>query len=112
MFRYPWESGATGIEVVQPGYEYIAKYQQHISGDIAFAVQFYLSLTHDVDFMTREGCKLAKEIAEFWESRVEFNKWSHLYDINSTMGPDEDHININNNVYTNVIAKKALLFGS
>jgi trehalose/maltose hydrolase-like predicted phosphorylase len=62
--------------------------------------------------METEGCTLATDIAEFWESRVEFNEESQHYDINSTMGPDEDHININNNIYTNVIAKKALLFGS
>lgn len=111
-FRFPWESAATGIETIQPGYEYIAQYQQHISGDISFGLRYYLSLTHDVDFMKSEGCELAMEIAKFWESRVTLNESSKLYDINHVMGPDEDHVDVNNNVYTNVIAKYSLEFGA
>lgn len=110
--RFPWESAATGIEVIQPGYEYIAQYQQHITGDISFALRQYLSLTHDVDFMKSEGCELALEIARFWESRVMFNHSSKLFDINRVMGPDEDHEDVDNNVYTNIVAKFALNFGS
>lgn len=101
-----------GIEVIQPGYDYIANYQQHITGDISFGLQHYLSLTHDVDFFKLEGCELASNIAEFWESRVSFNDSTGFYDINHVMGPDEDHSNVDNNVYTNVIAKYALNFGS
>lgn len=98
--------------MVQPGYEYIAHYQQHISGDISFGLAQYFSLTHGVDFMKAEGCELAIEIAKFWQSRVTFNETTQLYDINHVMGPDEDHRDVNNNVYTNVIAKFALNFGS
>lgn len=98
--------------MIQPGYEYIAKYQQHISGDISFGLRYYLATTHDVDYMTSEGCELAVEIAKFWESRVAFNVSTGLYDIRHVMGPDEDHEDVDNNVYTNVIAKFALEFGS
>lgn len=98
--------------MIQPGYEYIAKYQQHISGDISFALFHYLALSHDIEFMKTAGCELALEIAKFWESRVSFNESTLLYDINHVMGPDEDHRNVNNNVYTNVVAKFALDFGS
>lgn len=98
--------------MIQPGYEYIAKYQQHISGDISFGIRHYLFLTHDVQFMKSEGCEVALEIARFWESRVSLNESTRLYDINHVMGPDEDHEDVNNNVYTNVIAKFALNFGS
>lgn len=109
--RFPWESAATGFETIQLGYEYIARYQQHVSGDISYGVQFYLSLTHDVDFMMTEGCELAMEIAEFWESRVVFNETTGYYEINHIMGPDEDHQDVNNSIYTNVIAKYSLNFG-
>lgn len=110
--RFPWESAATGIEVIQPGYEYIAEHQQHITGDIAFAIRHYLALSHDVDFMTREGCELASAIGEFWASRAIFNQSTRLFDITHVMGPDEDHNDVDNNVYTNVIARLALDFGS
>lgn len=79
---------------------------------MSFGLRHYLSLTHDVDYMKSEGCELAAEIANFWASRVTFNESTRLYDINRVMGPDEDHDNVNNNVYTNVIAKLALDFGS
>lgn len=111
-WRFPWESAATGIEVIQPGFEYIAKYQQHITGDISFAVRHYFALTHDIDYMKAEGCELATEIARFWESRVTFNDSTGFFDINQVMGPDEDHSDVDNNVYTNVVAKYALNFGS
>lgn len=110
--RFPWESAATGIETIQPGYEYIAKYQQHISGDISFGLRYFLALTHDLNFMKAEGCELATEIAKFWESRVTVNDTTRFYDINHVMGPDEDHYDVNNNVYTNIIARYALEFGS
>jgi trehalose/maltose hydrolase-like predicted phosphorylase len=98
--------------VIQPGFEYIAEYQQHISGDISFGLRHYLGLTHDVDYMKSEGCELAAEIAKFWASRVNFNESTGFYDVNRVMGPDEDHDNVDNNVYTNIIAKLALDFGS
>lgn len=98
--------------MIQPGYEYIAEFQQHISGDISFGLSHYLALSHDIDYMKSEGCELASEIAKFWSSRVTFNESTGFYDINHVMGPDEDHEDVNNNVYTNVIAKFALKFGS
>lgn len=110
--RFPWESAASGFEVVQPGYEYIGEFQQHITGDISFAMRQYFALTHDAEWAMKEGCEMAMEIAKFWESRVKFNEESGFYDIEHVMGPDEDHNNITNNVYTNVIAKEALEFGS
>jgi kojibiose phosphorylase len=97
--------------VIQPGFEYIAEYQQHITGDISFGLRHYLALTHDVDYMKAEGCELAAEIARFWESRADFNESSGHYDIRHIMGPDEDHEDVDNNVYTNVVAKLALEFG-
>lgn len=111
FLRFPWESAATGVEVIQPGYEYIAEFQQHISADISFALKFYTSLTHDKEFLQSEGCRLATEIAEFWASRVEFNATTSLYDIKHVMGPDEDHSDVCNSLYTNVNAKQALNFG-
>ncbi|CAO1329983.1 unnamed protein product, partial [Diamesa serratosioi] len=110
--RYPWESAATGHEVIQPCCPNIAKYEQHVTGDVSFALRYFLSLSHDFNWLLLEGCQLATEIAQFWESRVHFNDTSKFYDINGIMGPDEDHENIDNNVYTNVIAGYSLYFGS
>jgi trehalose/maltose hydrolase-like predicted phosphorylase len=110
--RFPWESAASGYVVVQPGYEYIGEFQQHITGDIAFAMRQYFALTHDVEWVKEEGCEMAEEIARFWASRVTLDESSGLYDIKHVMGPDEDHVNVTNNAYTNVVAREALKFGA
>lgn len=110
--RFPWESAATGYETIQPGYEYIAEYQHHITGDICFAMRQYFALTYDMRWARDEGCEMAEEIANFWESRVNYNETNELYEIDHVMGPDEDHCDTKNNVYTNVVAASALKFGS
>jgi trehalose/maltose hydrolase-like predicted phosphorylase len=110
--RFPWESAAIGFETVQPGFEYIAKYQIHNTADISFAMQQYFALTNDIEWAEDEGCEMAEEIARFWASRVKFNETKGFYDIDNVMGPDEDHRDISNNVYTNVAAGKALKFGA
>lgn len=58
------------------------------------------------------GCDLAYGTAQFWENRVQLNSTTNRYDINGIMGPDEDHYNINNNAYTNVVAALNLHFAS
>jgi trehalose/maltose hydrolase-like predicted phosphorylase len=110
--RFPWESAASGFETVQPGYEYIAEYQQHITADISHALMQYFAVTKNRKWALDEGCEMAIEIAKFWESRVKYNAESMKYEIHNIMGPDEDHRNVSNNAYTNVIAAKALKFGS
>lgn len=68
--------------------------------------------THDFQWFQSIGCELAYGTAEFWESRVSWNEQTKRYDINGVMGPDEDHQNVNNNAYTNVVAALNLHFGS
>ena len=66
---------------VSPG-EIWAKYEMHISGDIAFAFKQYLMMTGDTDIL-RNG-RLAEAvlgIAKFWKSRSTFNESKGKYDI-------------------------------
>uniref|UniRef100_A0A182MMR2 Glycoside hydrolase family 65 central catalytic domain-containing protein n=1 Tax=Anopheles culicifacies TaxID=139723 RepID=A0A182MMR2_9DIPT len=111
--RFPWESAFTGVEVTQPCCPAVSKYAHHITGDISFALRQYLATTHDLEWLReREGCGMIQSIAEFWSSRVRFNyTGTENYDIPAVMGPDEDHENVTNNAYTNVIAGYALYFG-
>uniref|UniRef100_A0A1S4GYL2 Protein-glucosylgalactosylhydroxylysine glucosidase n=2 Tax=Anopheles gambiae TaxID=7165 RepID=A0A1S4GYL2_ANOGA len=111
--RFPWESAFTGVEVTQPCCPAVAQYGHHITGDISFALRHYLGTTHDREGLRQlGGCEMAQQIAEFWSSRVRFNyTGSEQYDIPAVMGPDEDHENVTNNAYTNVVAGYALYFG-
>ncbi|XP_052864012.1 protein-glucosylgalactosylhydroxylysine glucosidase-like [Anopheles cruzii] len=111
--RFPWESAFTGVEVTQPCCPEVAQYQHHITGDISFAVRQHLAVTQDLGWLQESGaCRMAQEIAAFWAARVTFNySGTGQYDIAAIMGPDEDHENVTNNAYTNVIAGYALYFG-
>ncbi|XP_059612821.1 protein-glucosylgalactosylhydroxylysine glucosidase-like [Phlebotomus argentipes] len=112
--RFPWESAFTGREVTQPCCPLVAANQQHVTADISHALRLHLAATRDIHWLKREGCKLAIPIAQFWASRAKFNGTTGKYDIRrneDVMGPDEDHEDVDNNVYTNIAAKQALQFG-
>lgn len=109
--RYPWESAYTGIDVT-PNAPKIIEFQQHITADIGHALRKHFFATNDLQWFQQIGCDLAYGTAEFWASRVHWNESTKRYDINKIMGPDEDHYDINNNAYTNVVAALNLHFGS
>lgn len=110
-WRYPWETAFTGREVTPPCCPEVVMYQHHISADIAFAVRSHIAATHDLEWFNERGCEIAFNTAKFWESHAVFDEESGLYDIRGVMGPDEDHHNISNNAYTNVMAGYNLYFG-
>jgi kojibiose phosphorylase len=116
---FPWESAATGDETT-PGYSkdldgtiipiHTQNYEQHISADIAYAVYNYCLHTNDEHFLLRYGMELVFETARFYASRATYNKAKDRYDINGVIGPDEFHIDVDNNAYTNYMAKWNLLY--
>lgn len=118
---FPWESAATGEETT-PGYSkdidgsvieiHTQDFEHHISADIAYAVYNYFSLTDDRDFMFRYGLEIIFETARFYASRVKYNKDKLRYEINNVIGPDEFHIKVNNNAFTNYMAKWNLLYAA
>ncbi|XP_039765165.1 protein-glucosylgalactosylhydroxylysine glucosidase [Pararge aegeria] len=107
-YRFPWESAYTGSEVTQPCCPDVAEFEQHITACIAFAARQYLSMTRDEDWLKHGGCSIVTNIADFWASRAVINYSSGLYDIANVMGPDEDHSNVTNSVFTNVVAGYSL----
>ncbi|XP_065085591.1 protein-glucosylgalactosylhydroxylysine glucosidase-like [Ochlerotatus camptorhynchus] len=109
--KYPWESASSGVEVTQPCCPEVAQFQHHITADISFALRQYFSATQDLVWLRNQGCSMAQAIAEFWASRISPDPVTGLFDIKEVMGPDEDHENVTNNAYTNVIAAYALYFG-
>jgi kojibiose phosphorylase len=116
---FPWESAATGVETT-PGYSkdldgtvieiHTQNYEHHISADIAYAVYNYLLYTNDEKFLLRYGLEMVFETARFYASRVSYNKAKDIYEINDVIGPDEFHIGVDNNAYTNYMAKWNLLY--
>ena len=118
---FPWESADTGYEETPTWAKDLDKSiiriynhlrEQHISADISYAFYYYYTMTGDDKFMLKYGYEVIFETARFWASRVEFNKKRRIYEIRHVIGPDEFHEDVNNNVYTDMLAKWNLLIAS
>lgn len=77
--------------------------QYHISADIAYSyIQYYLA-TNDFAFMKEYGAEVLFETARLWADVGHFKDGK--FRIDSVTGPDEYTCVVNNNYYTNVMAK-------
>ncbi|KAM7351711.1 protein-glucosylgalactosylhydroxylysine glucosidase isoform 1-T1 [Cochliomyia hominivorax] len=108
--RFPWESAYTGTEATNPCCPEVATQEIHITADIAIALQQFYATTHKRDWLCNTAWPLVREIAIFLQSRVTWQKETKQFHVKNVMGPDEDHENVDDNVYTNVVFKKALEF--
>ena len=79
--------------------------QYHIDADISFALMKYVYATGDVDFLLEQGVHILVGTARFWMSIGFFNSGSKRFEIHSVTGPDEYTTVVNNNLYTNVMAR-------
>jgi alpha,alpha-trehalose phosphorylase len=80
----------------------------HISGDIADAVARYDAATGDEAFMFDVGVELLIETARLWRSLGHHDPQGR-FRIDGVTGPDEYSAIADNNVFTNLVAKRNLL---
>ncbi|MDP3177556.1 MAG: glycosyl hydrolase family 65 protein, partial [Spirochaetaceae bacterium] len=116
--RFPWESADDGRETTpQWGIDYAGNpvriwtgdIEVHINADITYAILKYYQVSGDEDFMRGGGLRVLFEIAVFWTSFAHYNPEKRRYEILDVIGPDEYHEHVDNNTYTNYLAKWALL---
>lgn len=112
--QYPWESADDGSEqcpdwTIEPDgtcYRcYVAVYEHHVTAAVAYGIYDYVKITKDMDYLYGKGAEILTETARFWASRCEYNKAEDRYEINQVTGPDEWHEPVNNNLYTNYLAR-------
>lgn len=77
--------------------------QYHISGDIAYSYIQYFLATNDFEFLKDYGVELLVETARLWMDVGHYHQGS--FKIEAVTGPDEYTCIVNNNYYTNAIAK-------
>jgi maltose phosphorylase len=77
----------------------------HRNGAIAFAIFNYYRYTGDYSYIPEKGLEVLIAIARFWHQRATFSSDKNQYMILGVTGPNEYENNINNNFYTNYIAK-------
>jgi trehalose/maltose hydrolase-like predicted phosphorylase len=110
---YAWESADTGVETTPervvgadgaPVDILTGQMEHHISADIAYAVWRYWRFTGDDDFFLRAGAEILLETARFWASRAvpEADGRRHIRHV---IGPDEYHEDVDDNAFTNVMAR-------
>jgi trehalose/maltose hydrolase-like predicted phosphorylase len=110
---YAWESADTGEEttperVVAPDGSVVdilcGRLEQHISADIAYAVWQYWRVTGDDGFLLKAGAEILLETARFWASRAQSEADGKRH-IRHVIGPDEYHEDVDDNAFTNVMAR-------
>ena len=77
----------------------------HRNGAIAFAIFNYYRFTGDYSYIPEKGLEVLIGIARFWHQRATFSTYRNQYVILGVTGPNEYENNVNNNWYTNYIAK-------
>jgi len=111
--RFPWESAHDGTDVtprfvIVPRGESIpirtGLQEEHIVADVAWAAWEYAAWTADEEFLRGPGRDLLLETARHWAGRVRMDRHGrgHLYGL---MGPDEYHEVVDDDAYTNIMAR-------
>jgi len=77
----------------------------HRNGAIAFAIYNYYRYTSDYSYIPEMGLEVLIGISRFWHQRVNFSEEKGKYVMLGVTGPNEYENNVNNNWYTNYLAK-------
>jgi trehalose/maltose hydrolase-like predicted phosphorylase len=110
---YAWESAGTGMETTPevvvgqdgaPVNILTGRMEHHISADVAYAVWQYWRATGDEGFFLGAGAEILLDTARFWASRAvaEDDGCRHIRHV---IGPDEYHEDVDDNAFTNVMAR-------
>jgi trehalose/maltose hydrolase-like predicted phosphorylase len=111
--RFPWESARSGRDVTPPSAVDRAgnrvpirtgELEDHIVADVAWAAHEYAAWTGDTAFEAGPGLTLLVETARYWASRVRVADDGTAH-IDGVIGPDEYHEAVDDNAFTNVMAR-------
>jgi len=85
--------------------------QYHINADIAYAVKKYMDATQDTEFLINFGAEILFETARLWADLGFYNpRKENKFCINGVTGPDEYSAIVDNNCYTNLMARENLYY--
>jgi alpha,alpha-trehalose phosphorylase len=107
---YPWRTiNGEEASAYYPG----GTAQYHIDADVAYAIDRYVTATGDIEFLRREAAEMLVEIARFFAD-VGFYDAAEpsMFHIHGVTGPDEYTAVVDDNVYTNVMARFTLRFAA
>jgi len=80
--------------------------QYHINADIVYGIEKYIHATGDMEFLEEFGTEMAIETARLWMSLGSYiPEKNGRFCLNCVTGPDEYTALVNNNTYTNIMAR-------
>ncbi len=93
------------------GYEACPAWQHgdleiHVSAAVGYGIWHYVRVTGDREFLHGPGIEMLLEICRFYASRGGWGQQTGKFGFYGVMGADEFHMMVDNNCYTNVMAKK------
>ncbi len=111
--RFPWESARTGRDVTPPSARdrsgrlvpiRTGQLEDHVVADVAWAAATYIDWTGDLAFAAGPGRELLVETARYWASRIRTDSHgaAHIFGV---IGPDEYHQPVDDNAFTNLMAR-------
>lgn len=103
---YPWRT-ITGPEC--SSYFPAGTAQYHINADIAYAAALYTRVAGDWSFIVESGAEMIFETARIWPDLGHFSEQGE-FGIYTVTGPDEYTAIVNNNLFTNLMARHHLRF--
>lgn len=117
---YAWESQEGGYDATsdynvtdvftnRPMRTYFKDKQIHINGAIVYAIWSYVQATEDHAFLLSGAGEVILDCAAFYISYSYFKPQKDRYELLDVIGPDEYHERVNNNFYTNQMAKRAVV---
>jgi alpha,alpha-trehalose phosphorylase len=107
---YPWRT-INGEEA--SAYYAAGTAQYHINAAVVFALERYLFATGDVEFLASEGAEILVETARMWEDLGFYSiNGGETFHIHGVTGPDEYTTVVNDNLYTNVMARFNLRYAA
>ena len=85
--------------------------QYHLNADIAFAVRRYVNTSDDREFLAEAGAELLVETARMWAD-LGFYADDGRFHMHNVTGPDEYTTVVNDNTYTNLMARLNLNYAA
>jgi alpha,alpha-trehalose phosphorylase len=107
---FPWRT-ISGEEA--SAYYAAGTAQYHINADIAYAIRKYVAATGDVEFLHGPGVEILVETARLWCDLGFFSdRHEGRFCIAGVTGPDEYNTVVNNNTFTNLMARENLRYAA
>ena len=111
--RFPWESAHSGVDVTpRSGIDQhgdtvsirTGELEEHVTADVAWAAWRHAAWGGSWSFLAGPGRLLVVDTARYWASRARWDGRGRAH-IDSVTGPDEYHPEVDDNAFTNLMAR-------